>query len=232
MNEILDKTKELLENNCIITGGHYRIFYDKESYRECLNDGTVRSFLLASKLYRYAKDNKIEVGLGILINDMGSECNEEKCKLERINFSRVNYQLPGVYRKIIEIEKIPMDSIKIYWEKQIRNKSKKDLLKRFKKSSEIFNFETNGLFISDEEQYGKIILTRTSGKDKYGVPACPLIMAGLYNEQAKYYEKSINFYYIGNDNLENIPNYFVIEKGKRVSDLFGIGIKVNNVYFE
>ena len=81
------------------------------------------------------------------------------------------------------------------------------------------------------EQCGfKFVLTRKRNEDKYGVPACPLIMAGLNIEQNKRYPSSINFYYIGDDNIENVPNFFVIEKGLRVSELFGADIIVKNFY--
>jgi hypothetical protein len=231
VDKYLDKAIELLNDGCIITGGHFRIFFKDDIHGEHLNEGTIKSFRLAALLYSHAKENKFSAGLGLLINDMGSACDENGCEPGKVSFSRADYRLPEVYLKIMEEQKIPLSSIKIYWEKHIRNQSKKELLKRFKKTPDIFIFENTGLFISDNEKYGKIILTRTSGKDKYGVPACPLIMSGLNLEQAKTYKRSINFYYTGDDNIENIPNYFVIEKGKRVSELFSSEIEVNNIYF-
>ena len=88
------------------------------------------------------------------------------------------------------------------------------------------------LFFNDPEGYGRIILTRTSGEDKYGTPACPLIMSGLSIEQSKLYNSSVNFYYIGEDNISNIPNYFAIEKGKRICELIGCNLKIENLYFD
>ena len=70
------------------------------------------------------------------------------------------------------------------------------------------------------------------GNDKYGTPVCPLIMAGLNIMQEKLgFSKSINFYYIGEDNTYNIPNFFILEKGKRVNELLDCKINVKNIYF-
>ena len=231
MKKILAGARHYLNNNCLVTGGHYRIFYKNKSFKENLNEGTINSFKLAVSLYKIAKSRKLVVDLGIMINDMGSSCDESDCDIKNLVFERELYKLPNQYLEILEQESISREMIKIFWEKHVRNRGKKEFLKRFKrKDSDIFR-ETGGFFISDSRGFGKIILTRTRENDKYGVPACPLIMAGLNLEQNKIYKSSINFYYTGNDNIMNIPNYFVIEKGKRVSEIFGAGISINNIYF-
>ena len=244
-NEILNKTLSLLDNNTIITGGHFRIFFNRDGFTEKINSGTLKSFEYAAELFLESKRKYANTELGILINDMGSPCGEEGCYLKSVKFARNNYNLPQQYKKVLLSKGLADYKIKIYWEKHIRNRGKKEFLKKLKRtvnkiisenSKEIKTFhivkEPHGFYIYDADLYGKIILTRTAGKDKYGVPACPLIMAGLNIEQSKLYNSSINFYYIGSDNIENIPNYFVIEKGRRVSELFGSKIKVNNIYFE
>jgi hypothetical protein len=231
MKKILAGAQHYLSNNCLITGGHYRIYYKNKSFIENLNEGTISSFKLAVSLYKIALSRKLAVNLGILINDMGASCDESECDIKNLVFERESYKLPGQYLEILEQESLSREEIKIFWEKHVRNRGKKEFLKRLKrKNSNIFR-EAGGFFISDSRNFGKIILTRTRENDKYGVPACPLIMAGLNLEQNKIYKSSINFYYIGNDNMMNIPNYFVIEKGKRVSEIFGAGMSINNIYF-
>jgi len=233
MNNILEKGLKYLSNNCIITGGHLRVFFERENVSIDPNNGTLKSFLFSIKLYKIAKSRNIKAEPGILINDMGVSCDEEGCILPEVKFSRDEFTLPIQYLKILKKESVSPDSIKIYWEKHMRNRGKKELLKKMKKGVDrhILN-EYKGLFLNDPGGYGKIILTRPRVKDKYGTPACPLIMAGLNLEQSKEYNSSINFYYIGNDNHANIPNYHVIEKGKRVAELFSSKIEVHNIFFD
>ena len=230
-SEILAKSKNLLENNSIITGGHFRIFFDDRGLKENLNKGTVESFRLAVKLSIDAKKNNINTSLGLLINDMGSSCDEDGCRLHTLGFSREDYKLPLKYLNILRSNGLKAGSVKIFWEKHVRNRGKKELLKLIKKNNPYLVRETKGFFIKDPGVYEKIILTRTLGKDKYGTPACPLIMAGLNILQSREYTSSINFYYTGSDNYDNIPNPHVIEKGKRVTELFGSIIRVNNIFF-
>ena len=238
MEDILGRGASCLKNKCIITGGHYRIFFSGNSITESLNAGTVHSFRMAVDLFKISKSREIDADLGILINDMGSSCDENGCSIRNLAFARENYRLPGIYLDLLEQSRISPGLIKIYWEKHIRNRSKKEFLKRLKKEKAVISKEAliekkaDGFFLNDPTGYGKIILTRIKGRDKYGVPACPLIMAGLNLEYTEEYTASINYYYIGNDNLANIPNYFVIEKGKRVSEIFNPGISVNNIYFK
>jgi hypothetical protein len=230
-SEILEKSKSLLEDNSIITGGHFRIFFDDKGLRENLNKGTIESFSLAVVLFIAAKNTNLNVSLGLLINDMGSSCDEDGCRLSTLNFSREDYKLPGEYMRILKSNGLNAGSVKTFWEKHVRNRGKKELLKLIKKNNTDLIRESRGIFIKDPGGYEKIILTRTQGKDKYGTPACPLIMAGLHTLQSKQYSGSINFYYTGSDNTGNIPNPYVIEKGKRVAELLGTQITVNNIFF-
>jgi len=254
------KINEILElisfknpmNNLIITGGHFRIFFNKSGFREEINSGTIKSFELALKMYLTLIKKNISANLGILINDMGSACDEGDCYIEKIKFLREKYFLPSIYKEILTSAglgpnhcKTGKDIVKVFWEKHIRNTAKKEFIKILKHTDSNpieskkdhltidIKKEPSGFYIEDPRQYGKIMLTRTQGKDKYGTPACPLIMAGLNIMQSKQkYSMCLNFYYVGQDNILNIPNYFVIEKGKRVTELFGYNIEVKNIYFD
>ena len=230
-SEIMVKSKGLLENNSIITGGHFRIFFNDKGLNENLNKGTIESFRLAVELFIYTKSINMNASLGLLINDMGSSCDENGCRLNTLGFSREDYRLPPKYLNILESNDLKAGSVMIFWEKHVRNRGKKEMLKQIKKNNPNLVRETNGFFIKDPGRYEKIVLTRTLGKDKYGTPACPLIMAGLNILQEGMYLNSINFYYTGSDNLDNIPNAHVIDKGNIVTELFGYDIKVNNIFF-
>ena len=145
--------------------------------------------------------------------------------------------MPAEYLEIIKRNGITGLPLQVFWEKHSRNKGKKELLKILRQKNNdslktlIFKIENTGYFIEDKDNYGRIILTRLKGHDKYGTPACPLIMAGFNILQSAGYEKSINFYYIGEDNIDNIPNHHAIEKGKITARLFGSRIQVENIYF-
>ena len=167
MDEILKKGADFLKDNCLITGGHYRIFFNENGIKENINSGTIKSFRLAILLFKFARDKGLAADIGLLINDMGSSCDESACSLKKLGFTRLEYKLPSVYNKILSEEKIPEKSIKIYWEKHSRNRGKKELIKRIKIESDIFIKERNGLFLLDKEGYGKIVLTRIRENDKY-----------------------------------------------------------------
>lgn len=243
IDNIFEKACQGLQTNSIITGGHFRIFFDKDSQAISLNIGTIKSFEYAVRLYLYAVSKNIKAELGVLINDMGSSCDENGCHLKMPGFVREDYLLPREYIKVLSQNGLKDHPVKIYWEKHIRNRGKKEfhkLLKRgiafnlnpdIKSTPDIIK-EKDAIFLSDPEGYGKIVLTRTQGKDKYGTPACPLIMSGFSIEQSKSYDSSVNFFYIGDDNITNIPNYFAIEKGKRICELINCKIKINNLFFD
>jgi hypothetical protein len=243
MDNIFEEACRNLQDNSIITGGHFRIFFEKDIQAISLNIGTVLSFEYAVKLYLHAVSKNTKADFGILINDMGSSCDENGCHLKTSSFIRMDYPLPEEYIKILSQNGIKDYPVKIYWEKHIRNQGKKELLKLLKKGSDpnmnpcsksipCIIKEKNALFLNDPQGYGKIILTRTQGKDKYGTPACTLIMSGFSIEQSKPYDSAVNFYYIGGDNITNIPNYFAIEKGKRICELIGYKLNINNLYFD
>ncbi|MFC2144878.1 hypothetical protein ACFLQQ_00970 [Actinomycetota bacterium] len=232
MDDLLKKGKEAVSDNCLITGGHFRIFFEGNEFKANLNEGTIVSLKAALELISFTRKKGLSTYLGLLINDMGSECSEIGCDLKALNFSREEYELPGVYQDLFTEYDIKSDEIVIYWEKHIRNRTKKDFLKILKKGKPQITKDLKGYYLLTDISPLKIVLTRTQGKDKYGVPACPLIMGGLNYQQSKKYNCSVNYYYIANDNKDNIPNYFVIEKAKTVAEFLGSGMDVNNIYFD
>jgi hypothetical protein len=229
---VLDKAIKYLDKKTIITGGHFRIFFNKDRYWFDLNDGTVNSFKYALNLFQIAKKKNIKADIGILINDMSSICDTSGCIREDIDFSRDNFILPDKLRKMLDEDQITNSDLKLYWEKHIRNRGKKYLKRIIRRGQQSIYKNRGEFFIEDEKGFGKIILTRKNIDDRYGTPACPLIMAGLNMEQDAEYSNSINFYYIGDDNLNNIPNYFAIEKGTRVAKYFGTKIEIHNIYIK
>lgn len=215
-----------IENDTIFTGGHFMIVNGKPN----LNKGTIKSFELAVELYKRAKE-KNKAGLGVLINDIGECCDSDVCPIINVKkFEREKFKLPDEYIKILSENKIKEEEVKIYWEKHVKNRAKKNLVKIVKaKQKNIKEMDGSYWFIS----YGvKIILSRMRDKDKYGSVACPLIMATFSKEQEQDgFHKSVNIYYIGEDNKLNIPNSFVIEKSKMLMEFIDYKINVKNVYF-
>lgn len=228
---LIDESKKYLQDNCLITGGHFRIFLDENNPKSTINTGTLKSFKYAISLFKIAKKEKIKANIGLLINDMGAPCSDNTCKIEDFVFDKDKFSIPLKYRQILNNENISEKTLIVYWEKHMRNRGKKEIVKRIREGDPLIIKDSRGFYLSDPEGYGRIVLTRKREEDKYGTPACPLIMAGLNLEQNKRFSCSINFYYIGNDNFDNIPNHFVIEKGIKVSKFLGADIEVNNIFF-
>src|SRR4030042_5443541 len=97
MKKILAGAQNYLNNNCLITGGHYRIFFKNRSFQENLNEGTINSFKLAVSLYKIAKSRELVIDMSILINDMGASCDDSECDINNLGFEREPYRLPGQY---------------------------------------------------------------------------------------------------------------------------------------
>ncbi len=228
---LISEVKKYLQDDCLITGGHFRIFFDENNSRPSINTGTLKSFKYATSLFKTAKKEKIKASLGLLINDMGTPCSDNGCKIGDFSFDKDKFSIPLEYRQILNNENISEETLIIYWEKHVRNRGKKEIVKRIREGDPLIKKDSSGFYLYDPEGFGKVVLTRKRGEDKYGTPACPLIMAGLNLEQNKRFLSSINFYYIGNDNFDNIPNHFVIEKGIKVSKFLGANIEVNNIFF-
>lgn len=172
-----------------------------------------------------------------MVNDISQICGSKTiCSIHGKNLEREKFQLPDEYNKLLSKYQIKGEKVKIYWEKSVRNVGKKEILRQFK-FNKLIKLDKNGFYVNDKELFGKIVLTRAQESDKYGVPACPLIMAALAVKQNKDgYANSVNFYYIGADNLKNIPNHYVIERGKRVLKYFKDDrnnikrMKIKNIY--
>lgn len=233
MEDLLEKGRDALKENSIITGGHFRLFFREEKIEPKINEGTVLSFKACLELFSISRSIGLKTDIGILINDMGSACDDQGCSLGKLDFSRDAFDLPETYLDLLEGKGLSQADINIYWEKHIRNRAKKDFLKILKKKESRIKKGLNGYSLYTEKvPSNKIMLTRTQGKDKYGVPACPLIMGELDYFQSSKYDNCINYYYIGNDNLENIPNYFVIEKARPVAEFLGSKMSIKNIYFD
>ncbi len=216
----------LVKDKTIFCGGHFLL--DNDYFYE-LNSGTIESFRYAVELYNVGLEKGMKVGLGVLINNIGQTCNQTACSILQ-NFDKSQFKLPEEYEEILDEFGLFKKDVEIFWEKHIRNRGKKELIKHANKHPNIVQLEKD-YWLSDSGSYGKIILTRGNASDKYGTPACPLIMGALAMEQEKEgYENSVSFYYIGNENQINIPNHFVIEKGSVVARRFGADIDVKNIF--
>ena len=215
--------ESVITSGCVITGGHFMLRGDQKPE---LNDGTKLSFQVATKLFLKLVNKKEKIKLGILINNIGSTCDLNVC----YKSSSSKFTIPEEYVKILKEDNLSLNDLLIFWEKHLRNRGKKEFIKRVKK---IDNIEENEEGWWLKEKTGKeFMLTRRAFKDPYGTPACPLIMAAYALEQErKGFKSSLNYWYVDSDNFENIPNHFMIEKGYEVAKMFDAKIKVMNVYF-
>lgn len=226
----IKKYEVLLKDNIVVSGGHFMINSDGQPE---LNKGTIDSFKTAVRLYKIAKKKGLKTRLGLLINDIGTTCSKvaHVCKITDV-FSRTNFSLPKEYQENLKNNGIKISEIELFWEKHARNRGKK-IFNKFKRNHKLIKEIDNNYYLLDKNGYGLILLTRKSAQDPSGTPGCPLIMAGFNMEQEKRgYKHSLNVYYIGSDNLKNIPNYIVINKGSRVSELFGTKIKSKNIFID
>lgn len=216
----------LPKNNTIITGGHFLL----TSKGPNINPGTIQSFYKAALLYSKSKEKYNNLALGILINDIGTVCSSSNsCSLVETN-QKDDFTFPSEYIDILAQLNLTEKDVFIFWEKHMRNRGKKLLLKELaKKNSQLIY--TNGGYtfkFSDENQ---ILLTRLSPHDQYGSPACPLIMGAYAIEKYHMgFSSSINFYYVGKDNYLNVANHYVIEKGKHIATQLIKNIEIKNLY--
>lgn len=230
MNQLDPKiAKKIFKNNLIITGGHFLLLPDGQAN---LNEGTINSFKEAAEVFTAAKKQGFQVALGILVNNMGGVCDTKKqvCVIDPEKIKEF-FKLPPAYTEILKNLKIEEKEVVIYWEKGLRNVGKKQLLKQLKaKNPNIKEKEGSYEFINPADDRS-IILSRANPNDKYGIAACPLIMAALVEQMKKDgFSSSLSFYYVDIENEENIPNYFAIEKGRVVAESFFPGSEVVNIY--
>ena len=215
--------ESVIRSDCIITGGHFMLRGDQKLG---LNDGTKLSLQVATELFSKLVNKKKNIKLGMLINNIGSTCDLNICYTS----SSSKFIFPEEYTKMLKENNLELNDLLIFWEKHLRNRGKKEFIKRVRK---IDNIEENEEGWWLKEKTGKnFILTRRALKDPYGTPACPLIVAAYALEQErKGFKSSLNYWYVDSDNFENIPNHFMIEKGYEVAKMFDVKIKVMNVYF-
>ena len=225
----LQSIEKLFKDDLIITGGHFMILPNGQAN---LNSGTINSFKEACEYYLEAKDRGVKVSLGILVNNMGGVCDIKKqtCIADPEKIKK-DFKLPNEYLKILEKIQMNPNALKIYWEKSLRNLGKKQLLKQIKQKNKNILLKDGAYWLVNPDDGRSINLSRANANDKYGIAACPLIMAALAEQMKKDgFSSSLNFYYVDTENEENIPNYFAIEKGRIVAGNFFPGNEMTNVY--
>ena len=220
-----------LEPKTLITGGHIVL----GDLAASLNDGTVLSFYAAVRAYKSNLSRGVPVGLGILINDIGMVCGANSCSINKSSTGRTEFKFPDIYARILDEAQVPVSGVQIFWEKHMRNRGQKELLKRLDKHPRIRVIDGESWLVgenSSEFDDSATLLARRSAHCESGTPACPLIM-GAYgmDQHRRGYTTSVNFYYVGEDNFENIPNHFNIEKGVEVAAVFEPRIQIKNIYF-
>jgi len=214
---------KLLQNDLIITGGHFLIHPDGSIEQ---NLGTLKSFEFAVELYKKGKDLGKTVFLGILVNNIGTLCENKVCSVMNKSSEII---FPETYIDILEKYNIKLSELMVFKEKHMRNRGKKEFMKLIGIRKDIF-LQNGNYWLLCPKLNSRILLTRHSDGDKYGVPACPLIMCAYAFEQAKFAKKSLNIYYLGDDNYVNVPNHYIIEKGKVVAKKFGCKLDIMNLY--
>lgn len=218
-------TYEVNQNDSIlVTGGHFMVSNIKK-----INNGTLESFTKAVEVYKSLIKRDYDVKLGVFINDIGLTCSGQgSCSIEKMKFLN-SPSLPIEYSDILAKYDIKEETVLIVSERFLRNRAKRIFHSVRKRDYNIVEREEGYYFVIEDRP--EIILTRKNDSDKYGTPACPLIMTAFGLEHKRMgFNKSINFYYIGNDNTSNIPNYMPIEKGKLLATIVDREVYTKNVY--
>ncbi len=219
----VERAQSLLDHT-LYTGGHFMMTPQGPH----LNAGTIQSFQQAAFYCAKAKKKYKNVGLGLLINDLGTVCSSAGCSVHGPIQGEI--ALPTQYLEIMHEVGIAPSTLKIFREKHIRNRAKKLLHKELGRNKNILYVE-GGYVYQEPARTAAIILTRQSCEDKYGIPACPLIMSAYSIEQQRLgFKSSINFYYVGKDNYLNVTNPYIIEKGSYLAESFGLKFKTKNIY--
>lgn len=210
--------------NTIVTGGHFMV-----TNRENLNNGTIESFRKAVQTFELLRENDVPVRLGLFINDIGLTCSGgDSCSLEQVKLMR-GPALPEEYKRILDENGIDDTGLVLISERFLRNRAKR-IFHHVRKQTDAFVEREEGYYYAPKDR-PEILLTRKNSQDKYGTPACPLIMSAFGLELKRMgFENSINYYYVGNDNLSNIPNYLPIEKGKLLAHELDPDIQIDNIY--
>lgn len=220
----------LVSDHTIITGGHFLFNPDGSA----INEGTIKSFYRAALLYSESKNNGKKVALGILINDIGTVCasasGSSSCSIVP-TVSKEAFVLPDAYLQILKKLNLTPDEVVVFWEKHMRNRGKKLLLKEIAKQNKHIVPLNGGYIFQDLEKKIEILLTRFHPQDQHGTPACPLIMGAYALAKRELgFNTSVNFYYVGPKNYLNVANHYIIEKGKFVAMQLADCIDVKNIY--
>lgn len=221
LKSLIDGTEQ---ETTIVTGGHFMI-----TNKNHLNTGTINSFYKAVQTYKLLDERGVRVKLGLFINDIGISCSgTDSCSLTKVRLIN-EPAIPFEYRQILEENGIEEDEVVIISERFLRNRAKR-IFHQVRKQNTAFVEREEGYYYTPKDR-PEIILTRKNFSDKYGTPACPLIMSAFGLELKRMgYKSSINYYYVGNDNISNIPNYLPIEKGKLLAHELDPDIITQNIY--
>ena len=213
----------------MITGGHFMIIGSGQAN---LNVGTIQSFEIAVKVFKKSLNKGLRVGLGILVNNMGSVCDaKSKACVVDSDVIKDNFTLPKEYLNILSNNNVDPKDVIVYWEKSLRNRGKKELHKMIKTGDGSVALKEGAYWFADPKDGRKITLSRPNVNDEYGMAACPLIMAAFtYQIHQDGFDTGLHFYYVDIENEQNIPNYFAIEKGRAVAEHFYKKLKTINFY--
>ncbi len=177
----------------IISGGHFVLLNGEP----VINEGTLVSFLFAVDFYIKKRNDGYNVSLSVLINDIGEVCGKSFCSIfDKQPFNRENFLLPKEYIEVLNENELTPESVLIFWEKHVKNRAKK-FLRRKVKEGYPFLEKVDALYCKHNSGR-EIPISRKMIHDKYGSPACLLIMAFFTKEQERLgFNESFNFYYIG-----------------------------------
>ena len=215
-----------LGDGVLITGGHLPVIHDEDS----VNEGTIKSFEAAAKLYAAGRGSYKGLGLGIFVNDIGATCSATSCSIKG-SANIEEFELPTPYSDILHQLGICASELRIISEKFTRNRGKRILKKEIKKGNPNILLRDEGYFFVCDDRDIEIQLTRVNENDEVGTPACPLIMCAYSLEHIRDgFTSSLNFYYAGEDNYENVPNYHVIEHGYKMAQALDATAIVRNIY--
>lgn len=215
-----------VQGSTIVSGGHFMV-----SNRETLNAGTVESFREAVQTFLALREGDVPVRLGLFINDIGLTCSGgDSCSIAKVRSIGDALAVPAEYQEILAENGLAEEELVLLSERFLRNRAKRIFHHVRKQRADAFVEREEGYYFAPPDR-PEIILTRKNAHDQYGTPACPLIMSAFGLELKRMgFDNSVNFYYVGSDNVSNIPNYMPIEKGKLLAHELDPDIRTDNIY--
>lgn len=78
-------------------------------------------FVVVPALF-FRKKKYPKLGIGILINDIGTVCSSSGCQTQRVP-TRTAFALPDTYQAILDELGIQKEELVVFWEKHIRNET-------------------------------------------------------------------------------------------------------------